>query len=104
MTTCGHPCDCPSYREHLLSISVAPSAMPSRNPEAVRINAKEAAWQRDMPAYKVLREQGVQPKAIDGAADLAARAETKMEVESGHLLPTRAQRETASEVLAEMAG
>lgn len=102
--TCGHPCLCESYRAHLLSISIAPSSMPSRSPEAVAINAKEKRWQRDMPAYKVLRDQGVQPKAIDGAADLAARAESKMEVESGHLLPSKAQRQMTSDVLAEMAG
>ena len=86
------------------SVTVAPSAMPSRSPEAVRINAKEKRWERDMPAYSRMRKNGVQPKAIDGSARIEQMAETKMEVESGHLLPTKAQRGMASDVLAELAG
>jgi hypothetical protein len=35
-----------------------------------------------MPAYKRLRKNGVQPKGIDGAAALEARASTVAEVES----------------------
>lgn len=36
-----------------------------------------------MPAYKAMRRDGLQPKSIDGAAEIQAKAETKTEVESG---------------------
>lgn len=39
-----------------------------------------------MPAYKRLREDGVQPRAIDGSANIEARANTLHEIESGQLL------------------
>ena len=67
---CGKPCACPSYRDHLLSISVSASAMPSRKPEAAAKNVREAQWERDMPAYKRLRKNGIQPTRIEGSADI----------------------------------
>lgn len=86
MKGCGKPCNCPSYRDHLLSVSVAPSAMPSRSPEVAATKARDGRWQKDMPAYKRLRKDGVQPKSIDGAADIEKRATVKAEVESGQVV------------------
>lgn len=40
----------------------------------------------DMDAYARLRRQGAQPRAIDGAAVLERSAESKVEVERGHLI------------------
>lgn len=73
----------------ILSVQVAPSATPSRNrgAEVVRINEKESGWDVDLPAYKRLRKQGLQPKSIDGCAQLEKHAETKHELEMGHLFP-----------------
>jgi hypothetical protein len=82
---CGHPCRCDSYRDHILSISVSSAAMPTRRPEANATNAKEARWHQDMPAYKRLRKNGVQPKSIDGAARIEAHANEQIEVETGLL-------------------
>lgn len=42
-------------------------------------------WDKDMPAYKRLRKNGLQPKQIDGSAEIEKRAETKVEVETGRL-------------------
>lgn len=81
--SCGKPCGCPTYRDHLLSISVAASATPTRRPQAAAAEAKERRWEKDMPAYKRLRANGVQPKQIDGSAHLEQRATEKVEVESG---------------------
>lgn len=47
----------------------------------------ERRWQRDMPAYKRLREDGLQPPRIDGCADLEVNASTRFEVESGRAYP-----------------
>jgi hypothetical protein len=54
----------------------------------------------DMPAYKRLRQQGLQPRDIDGCAELEARAETVREIEAGQLL-TPSQRKQVSEMLDE---
>jgi hypothetical protein len=32
----------------------------------------EQGWQRDMPAYARLRRDGIQPRSIDGSAELEA--------------------------------
>lgn len=50
-----------------------------------------------MPAYKAMRADGLQPKGIDGAAEVQAKAETKAEVESGIVL-TSEQRKQYREV------
>lgn len=49
------------------------------------MNAKEKRWDSDLPAYKRLRRNGVQPKGIDGSARLEAKANETIEVESGLL-------------------
>lgn len=75
---------------------VAPSATPSRRggEEAARINAREERWQRDMPAYKELRKQGLQPPKIDGSADLANKAAVAEHVNTGltHIKPKSFER------------
>lgn len=49
------------------------------------VEAREKRWNRDMPAYKRLRDQGYQPAHIDGAADLERDATTRFEIESGQV-------------------
>ena len=83
--------DCGAVMGRLMGMPyVAPSAVPSRNNlidlEATR-NA-EKAKDADMAAYKRLRKDGVQPPSINGAARLAAKAEEKHEVNSGHTFAT----------------
>jgi len=45
------------------------------------ISEREKGWNRDMPAYKRLREQGLQPRQIDGAALLESSATEKWQIE-----------------------
>lgn len=87
---CADP-DC--FQCKLLHISFGSGTSPTRNKgaEAESVDAREKRWQKDMPAYKRLRQQGLQPKTIDGAARLEAEAETRFEVESGQLLPGQAK-------------
>lgn len=74
--------------------NVAPSATPSRNAEidfaATKVAEKEK--DKDMAAYKRLRQDGVQPPAINGSAKLEARAEITHEVNSGHTFATSTSR------------
>lgn len=93
-----------SYGGHAWGFSVSSAALPTRaKAETVRINAKEKAWSRDMDAYKAVRASGDQPPRIDGCGDLVARAESDIELKSGRILSTKANRQTAKSVLEDMA-
>jgi hypothetical protein len=85
-------------------VQIAPSATPSRRAgsNVAALNGWERRLGEDMPAYKRLRQAGMQPKGIAGAADVERRAETKYEVESGNIMPGQARRiEEASRELRE---
>lgn len=82
-----HPASCRdpecelTYVEHLRGFAVAAAATPNRRPETVRIDAKDAAFERDAPAYKALRRQGFQPRDIDGCHELQATAKDRHDIE-----------------------
>jgi hypothetical protein len=61
--------------------------MPNRYPGAVATVAKDAQWEADMPAYKRLRNDGVQPPRIDDSAALEAHATDQFEIDMGKLVP-----------------
>lgn len=63
-------------------ISFGTNTTTTRGQSVAEINQRAKNWDKDMPAYKRLRKNGVQPKSIDGAAALEARASTVAEVES----------------------
>lgn len=91
------------YGAHPWGFSVASAALPTRaKADTVRINETEKRWERDMDAYKAVRASGDQPPRIDGCADLVARAETDIELNSGRILSTKANRATAKSVLDEL--
>lgn len=57
------------YLDRIRTVGIAPSATPTRGDgNAATVNAREQRWNRDMPAYKRLRRDGLQPDHIDGAA------------------------------------
>jgi len=66
-------------------LSVAASATPTRRggARAATINQKDRVLEKDLDAYKRLRQEGLQPKAIDGSAEVEKRAEYKWQVETG---------------------
>ena len=55
----------------------------SRGSRVAEINKTERQWNVDLPAYKRLRREGLQPKRIDGAAEVEKKAEHKFQVETG---------------------
>lgn len=55
----------------------------SRGQRVAQINKTERGWNKDMPAYKRLRANGLQPKKIDGAAEVEKRAQEAWQVETG---------------------
>lgn len=69
------------YGCSIASIAFSGEMLVTRSPEVVEAAARERRWDKDIPAYKTLRKQGMQPKTSEGAHRLAATANTREEVE-----------------------
>jgi hypothetical protein len=65
------------------TVGISAAATPGRRPDAVFHTEREKRWHRDHAAVRTLAKQGITPAHVDGSADLAARATTKAEIESG---------------------
>ena len=63
--------------------NVSAEAMPTRKPGSKRIIEKERVLHKDLDAYHRLRQDGQQPKKIDGAAIVEKRAEENWQVATG---------------------
>ena len=63
--------------------NVSAEAMPTRKPGSKRIIEKERVLHKDLDAYHRLRQDGQQPKRIDGAAVVEKRAEENWQVATG---------------------
>lgn len=71
------------YLCKLRSVSISPAAMPTR--QDVRFQATddlEKGWQKDIPAYKRLVKDGLQPQQVDGCAEAEMRADYKEQIET----------------------
>lgn len=79
---CSRGC-CPTQRDHYKSVAFGASATPFRRAEAAGKTQMEGRWDKDMPAYKRLRDDGLQPPHIDGCAELESRAEHQTQIEMG---------------------
>lgn len=75
------------------TLRVAPSAMPSRHPQADQARQTSKEWEKDLPAYKRLVESGVQPPSTSGTARLEATADLAVEVNSGVVMTKPQRRE-----------
>jgi len=69
-----------TYGAHLRGIAV------NTRPSATTL--MERRWQKDMPAYKALRDQGYQPPSVDGCDKLAARAGSDIDISVGRPMGT----------------
>lgn len=75
----------------VLSVSVAPSATPSRGDgaRAAEINAKDKQLDLDRAAYKRLRRDGLQPNDVDGSAELEKRVIDQIELDYKIAIPPK---------------
>lgn len=63
------------------SVSISPHAMPTRRDVKFSpTDQLEKNWHKDIPAYKRLVKDGLQPNSVDGAAELEKRADVKEQV------------------------
>lgn len=67
-------------------------------------SATEKRWEKDMPAFKSLVEQGYNPAHIDGSADMVARAATRFEIESGQIHEDKKQLTDAIKIVEDTTG
>ena len=87
------------FRCKALTISISAHALETKGKPVVAIDKKEGGWKVDIPAYRRLRKQGLQPKSIDGSARIEARAETKAEVELGKIIEDKGLRDSVDEAM-----
>lgn len=101
-----YPCDeCSRIAVNVMaSPAIAAEALPNKKHGVIAKNRQEREWDRDMPAYKRLRRDGIQPKGIDGAADLETRCEHPLEFEMGKKLGKEVDIRRAQEVASELMG
>lgn len=99
MSDCGKCFKCRDGRGCIRGVGFAPTAMPNRFPEATRIVDTDKRWDRDMGAYRRMRDNGIQPKRIDDCAELETRATDQFEVEMAKIVP-KAQKRVVQEALA----
>jgi hypothetical protein len=92
-----HPASCKTpdtctrtYREHLLGFVIGANALPTRgvhrtpgmpDEPAWQTEARERRWDKDMPAFKRLCQDGLEPASIDGSAYLEATATSAAQIE-----------------------
>ena len=69
----------------IAGVSFAASSMPSRKQDNNRIEATERQWSKDMDAYNRLKQDGLQPAKIDGAANIEKKAHHSTQVVTGIL-------------------
>lgn len=62
---------------------VATHGVGKRGARTREVDALEARWDKDRPAYKRLRKDGLQPPAVTGAYALEAHAQDEFYVRSG---------------------
>lgn len=67
----------------IAGVRMGANSTTTRGGRVAAINATERGWNKDMPAYKRLRQQGLQPKRIDGAAEVEKKANEAWQVETG---------------------
>lgn len=77
------------------SVRFSDACSPTRKPHIAERIDEHRQFTRDAQAVKDLARQGLCPPRVDGAADLAARAETSYEIRSGNVLTPEKRRRLA---------
>ncbi len=63
------------------TIFIGADALPTRKSYCKTTEARDRLLHKDLAAYKRLRQDGTQPRQIDGSAMIEARANEKWQVE-----------------------
>jgi hypothetical protein len=63
------------------AVNIGGAALVTRTPEVGACIAREKRWDKDHPAYKSLRKEGIQPRTSDGAHEMMMTAATREQIE-----------------------
>lgn len=86
------------------SPAIAADALPNKKHGVRAAEATERKWDADMPAYKRLRKEGLQPRGVDGAAMVEQQAQHPLEIEMGRPLGKDKDIRRAQEISSELLG
>jgi hypothetical protein len=84
----------------LATVTMAPSAMVTRSPEAARAKTTDPQLAKDRDAYKRLRRDGEQPKHVGGSAHFEAHANESFEITMGTIIDDTKDRRQMAQALA----
>jgi hypothetical protein len=71
---------CETQADHYRAVRLDPSGTQPQTQFEKRLD-------KDRPAYKRLKDEGLQPARVSGAAELEKRAQSRWEIEAGRILP-----------------
>ena len=82
----------PTYTEgcmgcKVLSVSVSAHALENKGGSVRVMDAKEQALEKDLRAYKEMRDGGLQPKRVDGSADVVRGVSNQWDIDLGRNIP-----------------
>ena len=97
-----HSPDCNCFPCRIATITFAPSAMVTKHPAAVRAKVKDPQLEKDRDAYKSLRLQGLRPRSVMGAHELATNANERWEIERNQIETNSRSRKRMAAALDEM--
>lgn len=89
---------------HMASPAIAADALPNKRHSVRAIEAKDRDLEKDLASYKALREDGLQPRQIDGAHRIEAMSNHPLEVEMGRELGKASDVRRAQEISSELLG
>jgi hypothetical protein len=67
----------------VLGVRMGANSTTTRGAAVSVVDERAKRWDKDMPAYKRLRQQGYQPRAIDGSAEVERKAVHDWQVNTG---------------------
>lgn len=79
---CSRGC-CETQIEHYKSLQISPSVYPTRQDARYKpTDDLEKGWAKDIPSYKRLVKDGLQPQQVDGCAEAEAKADYREQIET----------------------
>ena len=80
-------CECGAEADKVFTTpNISVYATPNKGANVRAVDQREAGWDKDLPAYKAIRKQGLQPRSIDGAHELQD-VKHPLEIEMGVRFP-----------------
>lgn len=67
----------------IAGVRMGANSTTTKGAEVASTDARAKRWDKDMPAYKRLRAQGYQPRAVDGSAEVERKAKHDWQINTG---------------------